>query len=241
MIYPLPPKVSKLLPDLLNKGMIQLDLDGEIPIFRASTIMQKRVAILQESSDSNKLLEQEELLCHEEMQAYLSFVEQSLHKISEREQNHLIEQYKICIEMADRVTERRTKISSFYLSVLTGLLVFSSLPYFKDSIVINPSRQITLMTSFTGAFICILWWINIASYKNLNSIKFTVIREMEKNLPYPCFEREWDTKSSNVEKYKKLRKAESFVPIVIAIPFPYLIISLTSIYDLFSLFLNRSR
>jgi hypothetical protein len=241
MIYPLPPKVSKLLPNLLREGLIQLDLEQETPIFRASTLMLERMALLQKNIGSLISTEKEELCCYEEINNYLSFLEEHLHKspISEIEQKNLLEQYKIYIEMADRVTERRTKVNSFYLSILTGLFVFSSLPYFKDSIVTAPTKQITLITGLTGIFICILWWINISSYKNLNSLKFQVIIDMENSLPYPCYRKEWDEKSPRVKKYRRLRKAESLVPIVIAIP--YSIASLISVYDLLPVFLNRFR
>jgi hypothetical protein len=42
-----------------------------------------------------------------------------------------------------------------------------------------------------GLAICTIWVVNIRSYKQINSLKFTVIHEMEKKLPYPCYDREW--------------------------------------------------
>jgi hypothetical protein len=146
------------------------------------------------------------------------------HQKSQTETGYLLEQYKLYVEMADRVTERRLKINSFYLSILTGLLIFSALPSFvKEGSLTNPGRQLVALTSLTGMIICILWWIGLASLKKLNSLKFKVINDMENSLPYQCFQKEWDDNdeeiSAIIKEYRKLRKSESLVPIVISIPY----------------------
>jgi hypothetical protein len=46
MIYSLQPKVTKLIPNLLSEGMIQLDLVEEVPVFSASSQMLQRIAEL---------------------------------------------------------------------------------------------------------------------------------------------------------------------------------------------------
>jgi hypothetical protein len=42
-------------------------------------------------------------------------------------QDHLMEQYKICVEMADRVSVRRNQANSFYISLLSALIALLSL------------------------------------------------------------------------------------------------------------------
>lgn len=60
----------------------------------------------------------------------------------------------------------------------------------------------------------------------MNSGKFKVIHEMEKQLPFPCYVREWDILDSgnNHKNYLPYTKIEKFIPFVLAVPYLSLLI-----------------
>lgn len=147
-------------------------------------------------------------------------------------QTHLLEQYKIYVEMTDRVSARRLQTGSFYISLLSGLLAIISITGNKE--LFSGSQKIVLFSiSLLGITLCFIWNANINSYKQLNSLKFKVIHEMEQLLPFACYDREWqflnDSKSG--KKYFRLTVVEQYVPLVIAIP--YILLLIYSIIQLF--------
>ena len=75
--------------------------------------------------------------------------------------------------------------------------------------------------AFLGLVLCGVWFINIRSYSQLNSGKFQVIHEMEQQLPYHCYAREWEILGRGREnkKYLPLTHVEQFVPFVLAVPY----------------------
>ena len=85
-----------------------------------------------------------------------------------------LELYKLLVEMADRVSQRRQAANSFYLSVNT-LLVGSS-AYLS---AVEPDAMGIPVMPVAGMAICALWIMNITSYKTLNEAKFFVINAIE--------------------------------------------------------------
>src|ERR1035441_10854278 len=99
----------------------------------------------------------------------------------------VVDIYKVLIDMADKVSQRRQNANNFYLSVntaITGAAAYLSATG-------NPSANIVII-SLAGLVVCLLWKRNIDSYKDLNSGKFQVITEIEKALPIAAFTTEWD-------------------------------------------------
>lgn len=147
-------------------------------------------------------------------------------------QSHLLEQYKIYVEMMDRVSERRGKTNTFYLSLLSGLLALLSFSANSKTLLGSQYVFLTLLSSL-GLTLCGVWWVNINSYKQLNSLKFKVINEMEQELPFPCYHREWEILEQEKKKsrvYRRLTKVEKYIPLILAIP--YLCLLIYSAYNL---------
>jgi hypothetical protein len=142
--------------------------------------------------------------------------------------SHLLEQYKMYVEMMDRVTDRRGKTNTFYISLLSSLLALFSLLFNKNSLP-ETNDILSLLISFLGLSLCCIWWTNINSYKQLNSLKFKVIYEIEKQLPFSCYSKEWEFDKNKIGQYRRLSKVEKYIPVVIAIPYIGLLI-----YALFS-------
>jgi len=139
-------------------------------------------------------------------------------KYGEKFNEHLLEQYKLYVEMADRISERRMQTNKFYISLLSGLLALLSI---LVSVGKLNQTLIFVIVSLLGIALCILWHINIRSYRQLNSGKFKVIHEMEQFLPFPCYDREWEVLGESKEKtkYLQLTRVEKYIPVILAIPY----------------------
>ncbi|MDZ7994369.1 MAG: hypothetical protein RM022_004925 [Nostoc sp. EfeVER01] len=148
----------------------------------------------------------------------------------ENYQNHLLEQYKLYVEMADRISARRIQINSFYISLLSGLLAILSIFGNKDILakLQNTNLQYTMLflMGLLGLILCWIWHSNIGSYKLLNSAKFKVITEIEKDMPFPIYEREWEIlkKDKEYKVYVEQTLVEKYIPFILAIPYLILLI-----------------
>jgi hypothetical protein len=144
-------------------------------------------------------------------------------------QDHLLEQYKLCIEMMDRTTTRRNQTNSFYTSLLSSLLAILAIATNKDVAQfqnIKFQAIAFLAVSILGILLCIIWYINIQSYKQLNSSKFKVISELEKQLPFACYNKEWEflKNDSRYKGYLTQTSVERIVPFILAIPYAGLLL-----------------
>lgn len=127
-----------------------------------------------------------------------------------------LEIYKMLVEMADRVSQRRQAANSFYLSVNTAIVGASAfIPH------LNSANPPVALIALAGFCVSALWVRNIESYKELNEGKFHVITEMEKLLPEKAFTDEWDYLHRN----GKQKKYRPFHTVEIAVPWVFMIVS----------------
>lgn len=138
---------------------------------------------------------------------------------------HLLEQYKLYVEMADRVSSRRVQTASFYTSILSALLALLSITSNKE-LFQGPQSFVLLTIAILGLCLCLAWAANINSYKQLNSLKFKVIHDMEAHLPYPCYDMEWKIlkEDKNKRRYFRLTAIEQYIPVILAVPYLCLLI-----------------
>ena len=111
--------------------------------------------------------------------------------------------------MADRVSERRVTVNNLFITLNSVILALSAIIPKKSDVSI----------AIVGIIISFLWITTITSYKNLNSAKFKVINELEKQLPTQPFNYEWFLvgEGQDKKKYKKLTQIEKNVPIIFII------------------------
>lgn len=147
----------------------------------------------------------------------------------EKYQEHLLDQYKLYVEMADRISLRRDQSNRFYSALLTGLLAVLAVVVDRD-ILSEVQAVVFLAVALVGMAVCIVWLINIRSYEQLNSGKFKVVQEMEVQLPFPSYLREWEIlrPSKEPKRYLPVTLIEQFVPAVLTIP--YLLLMGYSLY-----------
>ena len=145
--------------------------------------------------------------------------------------SHLLEQYKIYVEMADRVSQRREQSNRFYIALLSGLAAILALVADSGPFV-GAQAFIFLVAGSVGALMCGVWLVNIRSYRQLNTGKFQVIHEMEQRLPFPSYEREWQIlrPPAGSKNYLQLTRVEQIVPWVLMAP--YLSLTGYSVYAL---------
>ncbi|MBL0768741.1 hypothetical protein JI743_07990 [Sphingopyxis sp. DHUNG17] len=122
-----------------------------------------------------------------------------------------LEIYKMIVEMADRVSQRRQSANNFYLTMNTILIGGTSFLYESGLPVLS---SITL--SIAGLSISLLWARNIKSYKTLNSAKFRVITDLEKQLEYDAYTKEWEflDPDGDGKRHNPFHKVEGLVPFV---------------------------
>ena len=149
---------------------------------------------------------------------------------SSEDQQLAMEQYKLYVEMADRVSARRADVNKFYITLLTSLLALFSI-ITKTSGIASIANFLMIVGSIFGIILCLIWLINIRSYRQLNSGKFKVIQKMEERLPFSCFKSEWEIlgKGKSVNSYFALTKVEQCIPISFAILYLLLIFYLISL------------
>lgn len=129
---------------------------------------------------------------------------------------HSLEIYKLYVEMADRISERREKANSFFLAVNTTLIAVLglSIPSESDMILAERSPSLAVVAAIAGSTLCVLWWRIIASHRQLNSAKFKVVHAIEGRLPIKPYETEWRAvkRGHESELYLPITHVERFVP-----------------------------
>lgn len=117
---------------------------------------------------------------------------------------HFFELYKLAVEMADRVSARRTAANAFFITVQGAL---ASLLGFALKTLDTSSTDQNLGIIFfciVGLVLSYTWAVLIKSYRDLNGAKYAVILKMEKQLAAAPFGDEWDyLKKDPVSKWRK--------------------------------------
>jgi hypothetical protein len=128
-------------------------------------------------------------------------------------QDHLLEQYKLYVEMADRISQRRQSANTYFLTVNTALLSFVGYITTKDV-----SDYLWLL-GVVGVALCYLWYRLIRSYRDLNTAKFNVIHVIEKRLPLSPYDAEWEAmgRGKDSKRYKPVTHIETGVPWVFVV------------------------
>jgi hypothetical protein len=124
-------------------------------------------------------------------------------------QSHLFDQYKLYVEMMDRVSARRIIANSYFLSVNTALL--GGVAY-----VARDSLNFLWVLGVAGIVLCGVWFAIIRSYRDLNTLKFRVIHAIEKRLPLSPYAAEWVAagRGKDPKHYFPLTHLEIGVPFI---------------------------
>jgi len=132
-------------------------------------------------------------------------------------QEHLLEQYKLYVEMADRISQRRAIANSFFLTLHTGLFGLSvglsglSSGQFENQLA-------GFIASIFGLPFAYAWHRVLKSYRQLNTAKYKVVHELEAKLPAAPYDDEWEKtdRGENPKLYTPLTTVEGKVPLIFA-------------------------
>jgi hypothetical protein len=124
----------------------------------------------------------------------------------------LMEQYKLYLEMLDRISERRQHANSFFLSINTGVCALIGYMFSKDAAV--ELKGFFWMTPLAGILLSYFWYRLIKSYRDLNSAKFDVIHLIEERLPLSPYHTEWLAlgEGKDSKRYTPFTHLEIWVP-----------------------------
>ncbi len=127
---------------------------------------------------------------------------------------HVLEQYKICLEMADRISQRRGTANTYFLTLNTGI-VAALATFYDPTKDIPPVIGIAFFVA-TSLF-CVAWGVMLRSYRNLNTAKFMVIGLLEERLPAsPFYAAEWTALAEGKDwrVYIPLGPIEIWLPVI---------------------------
>jgi hypothetical protein len=125
---------------------------------------------------------------------------------------HLLEQYKVYLSSAEKISDRRQKANEFFLTLNTGLVAV--LGYVSTNVEKSDTIKLLILAAIAGIVMCYLWYRMVKSYDGLNSGKFRVIHLIETRLPLALYDTEWETLGRGKDRkiYWPFTKIESIVP-----------------------------
>ena len=128
----------------------------------------------------------------------------------------LLEQYKLYVEMADRVSARRGLANTFFLTLNTA--IFTVIGVFWQ----RPPSASTWLLAFPWAALvvqCLAWFWLLRSYRQLNSAKYAVVGALEERLPAsPYWRAEWSAlgEGRDPARYWPQSHIEQWIPMIFA-------------------------
>ncbi len=111
--------------------------------------------------------------------------------MTEHSKTELLEIYKLHAELADRVSQRREAANRLYIGILSGLGLAAGV-FIESGVAESPLNFVFLSVGILGFVISASWWVVIRSYRQLNSGKFKALDELENEIAFPFFRREWE-------------------------------------------------
>jgi len=128
--------------------------------------------------------------------------------------NHILEQYKLYVEMADRISARRDTANTFFFTLHSTIIAACGYILEKGFVI---TKHILIIPLLCASFLCFVWWRLIMSYRQLNTAKYKVVGELEKRLPAsPYWSAEWKAlgEGKNRKLYVPLSHIENWVPVI---------------------------
>jgi hypothetical protein len=147
--------------------------------------------------------------------------------------DHVMDQYKLYVEMTDRMSARRAATNTFFLTVNT--LLVSMLGVFLGTALATAAfREWWLMVfGVVGMLFCLAWWRLVSGYRYLSLGKFLVIKAIEVRLPLALYEMEEKILGGpdSTRQYRPLTNMETRIPFIFG--FIYSLILISGVYNFF--------
>lgn len=143
--------------------------------------------------------------------------------MTEEEQTHFLEIYKLHAQLANEIGKRREFTNRLYGGFNIFLFV-SLLKLFENSELL-----LFCCCCGLGVLFCLNWRYLIKSYKKLNKIKYHLLQDLEKKLSFDFFSKE--AKREKKAKRTNFSNLEMFMPCCFLIT--YLLIVFLKVFEIF--------
>ncbi|MGW4365448.1 RipA family octameric membrane protein [Nocardia takedensis] len=144
----------------------------------------------------------------------------------EKYQAAILDQYKLYVEMTDRIGARRGATNTFFLLVNSG--IFAALGTLNRDLS-QRATPMLLVAVIVLLVQCGAWFYILRSYQQLSSAKFRVIGGLEERLPAkPWFEAEWQAIGAGKDRglYWPISRIEQVVPAAFALAYVAILVIL---------------
>jgi len=147
----------------------------------------------------------------------------------EKYNEHLLQQYLLYVQMADKVSERRSLANTFFLTANTAILSTLGIVTAVSPANSVESGFLAFLAAITPVLLCYSWYRMVRSYQQLSTGKFSVIHEIEAKLPLAPYRAEWNAlgEGKDPAKYKPLTDVEKWVPLIFAML--YVVVALAAL------------
>lgn len=140
----------------------------------------------------------------------------------------LMEQYKIYVEMADRLNARRSLAQTYFMTFHAIVLGLLGLTLIHEQ---SMQRVGFLLFPLLGLLVmCYGWWALVQYFRRVSRAKALVISEFEKRLPSrPSIQAEYKA-MGRLNPYKPLKRMEVLLPFVFGLLYIFSFIYATHLY-----------
>ncbi|MFE0514003.1 hypothetical protein [Streptomyces sp. NPDC058964] len=143
---------------------------------------------------------------------------QSYANEQEKYRSAIMDQYRIYVNMADKISHRRGLTNTYFLTLNTAIL--TTLATFWQKTPPGTSAGWLTFPFLVLLVQCGAWFILMHSYRRLNAVKYQVVSLLEERLPAsPYWKGEWVTLNEEKDwkkKYLPLSHVEQWVPVAFA-------------------------
>ena len=130
----------------------------------------------------------------------------------------LLEQYKTFVESADKISDRRINVNTFFITLNSALITVMT--------IFSSNTVLLILLTILGVIFSTLWFFNLKNYKQLNKCKFHIIQKIEKKLPINLYKMEWDILTKSTKKYLPVSKLEMLLSFIFIISYIIFIVYL---------------
>jgi hypothetical protein len=131
----------------------------------------------------------------------------------------ILEQYKMYVEMADRISARRGLTNTFFLTLNTAVLTTVGVVWAHPPRHLGGWLAIPLVVLLAE---CVTWFWLVRSYRQLNTAKYAVVGALEAKLPAsPYWNAEWKALGEGMDRarYWPISHLEQGVPLLFAVAY----------------------
>ena len=107
----------------------------------------------------------------------------------EKYRDHLLEQYKIWVEIVDRAIQRKEQANRLFITLITALIAASSFAIgsWPDALVEKLIPLMVALIAILGIVLGFAWFVTLQALERQIQAKLATIRKMELALPFPFY------------------------------------------------------